>query len=271
LKRVYKKKFVITGASGLLGSYFYKKFKNRYKILKYPYRIENIKKFEKWISKKKFEYFVHFAALPKGNVSELNRINTKSTIDILKKLKKNNFIRYFLFISTSHVYAYSRKSILENGKVKPINNYGLSKKKVEDFIIKNTKNFDFKIGIARIFNITGPKQRKGYFIPDMYRLINMKKYIDNINCYRDFVHIEDVVESINILIKKKFNKIVNISSGKKINLIEVCKAINAEFHTKKIVYGSRGGKDLFGNNTLLKSLGKKKFKNIKQIIKSFRK
>jgi nucleoside-diphosphate-sugar epimerase len=99
----------------------------------------------------------------------------------------------------------------------------------------------------------------------------MKKYIDNINCYRDFVHIEDVVESINILIKKKFNKIVNISSGKKINLIEVCKAINAEFHTKKIVYGSRGGKDLFGNNTLLKSLGKKKFKNIKQIIKSFRK
>ena len=46
-------------------------------------------------------------------------------------------------------------------------------------------------------------------------------------------HIEDVVESINILIKKKFNKIVNISSGKKINLIEVCKAINAEFHKKK--------------------------------------
>ena len=38
------------------------------------------------------------------------------------------------------------------------------------------------------------------------------------------------------------------------------------FTKKKIVYGSRGGKDLFGNNTLLKSLGKKKFKNIKQII-----
>ena len=28
MKRVYKKKIVITGASGLLGSYFYKKFKN---------------------------------------------------------------------------------------------------------------------------------------------------------------------------------------------------------------------------------------------------
>ena len=28
-------------------------------------------------------------------------------------------------------------------------------KKVEDFIFKNRKNFSYKIGIARIFNITG--------------------------------------------------------------------------------------------------------------------
>tara|TARA_E500000178_G_scaffold185269_1_gene183496 strand:- start:545 stop:661 length:117 start_codon:yes stop_codon:yes gene_type:complete len=38
-----------------------------------------------------------------------------------------------------------------------------------------------------------------------------------------------------------------------------------------VKYGKRGGQNLFGDNKLLKSLGKKKFKNIKQIIKSFRK
>ena len=74
-------------------------------------------------------------------------------------------------------------------------------KKVEDFIFKNRKNFSYKIGIARIFNITGPKQRDGYFVPDMYKLIR-KKYFNNINCYRDFVHIEDVMDSINLMIKK---------------------------------------------------------------------
>ena len=138
MKRVYKKNIAITGSSGLLGSYFQNKFKNKYKIFKYPYRIENIKKFENWINKKKFEYFIHFAALPKGKLKELKRINSHASINILKSLNKNNSLKYFLFISTSHVYGYSKKKIKENKIRRPINNYGLSKK-VEDFIFKNRK------------------------------------------------------------------------------------------------------------------------------------
>ena len=33
----------------------------------------------------------------------------------------------------------------------------------------------FKIGIARIFNITGKKQQRGYFVPDIINKLNFKK------------------------------------------------------------------------------------------------
>jgi hypothetical protein len=79
------------------------------------------------------------------------------------------------------------------------------------------------------------------------------------------------VDSLDILISKNYEKIINISSGRKINLIEVCKILNSNYFHKKMKYGERGGQNLFGDNKLLKSLGKKKFININKIIKSFKK
>ena len=136
MKSVYKKRIVITGSSGLLGKYFSKKFKKKYIIYKYPYRIENIKKFAKWIKRKNFEYFIHFAAISKKSPRKLNRINSIASVNIIKHLSKKKSLKYFLFISTSHVYRYSKTKISEKQKPKPINNYGLSKKRVEDMGFK---------------------------------------------------------------------------------------------------------------------------------------
>ena len=46
MKRAFKKTLILTGGSGLLGSYFKKKFKKKYRIINYPHRIENISKFK---------------------------------------------------------------------------------------------------------------------------------------------------------------------------------------------------------------------------------
>ena len=135
LIKKYKKKIVITGGSGLLGKYFYRKYKNVYKIIKYPYRIEKFKRFEKWLSKKKFNYFIHFAAITKNESKKykdiLQLVNVKSPIKILNIINKKNIYKfsYFLFISSSHVYGYSKNKIKENKKRVPQNSYGLSKKK----------------------------------------------------------------------------------------------------------------------------------------------
>ena len=65
--------------------------------------------------------------------------------------------------------------------------------------------------------------------------------------------------------KKNFDKPINISSGKKINLIQVCKIINQNFIKKKITFGKKRGSDLYGDNKLLKSIGKTRFKNINKL------
>ena len=273
-----KKKVLITGGEGLLGGYFYKKYKSIYSIRKYPFRIQKFNKFIKWVSNKKFDCFIHFAAITKNESKKyknsLNLINVKSPINIMNLLNKRKSINlnYFLFISSSHVYGFSKYIIKENKKRNPQNIYGKSKKKVEDYIIKNRKNFSFKIGIARIFNCTGPKQKKGNFVPDMIAKMKKVKKIENINQFRDFIHIDDVAKSIKILIEKKIEKPVNLSSGKKTNLIKACNILNKKFVQKKSVFFDlKRGKDIFGDNTFLKKLGAKRFKNVNQSLLSYKK
>ena len=277
MKIPYKKKIILTGGNGLLGSNFKKKFSNKFKIISYPYRIEDISKFKKWLKFRKFDYFIHFASITRNEEkkykSKIKIINFDSTQKIIETLNEKvvKHFKFFLFISSSHVYGHSPKKIKENNKRNPINEYGKSKKNVEDFIFKNRKKFYFKIGIARIFNTTGKNQKKGFFIPDMFEKIKKQSYINNINQYRDFIHIDDVLNSIKLIIMKEFTNPVNVSSGKKINLIQICRKINRFFFkNRKLYFDQKRRGDLYGNNNLLKKLGIKKFKNIDQIIRSYR-
>ena len=138
MNKVFKKRIIITGGNGMLGNHFYNKYKNAYTIIKYPYRIENFKKFDKWLAGRKFNYFVHFAAKTKSeskNKKKLTLINVTSTIKMINILNKKRILnfQYFLFISSSHVYGFSNKKIKETRKRNPNNIYGKSKKRVEDF------------------------------------------------------------------------------------------------------------------------------------------
>ena len=114
LKKVSKKIILNTGGSGVLGSYFRNKFKNKYKIICFPYRLEQFNKLEKWIKNENFDYFVHFAAITakiKKNDNKINLINKEIPIKIIKLLQKNSIknLKYFLFFSISHVYGYYKK------------------------------------------------------------------------------------------------------------------------------------------------------------------
>ena len=63
-------------------------------------------------------------------------------------------------------------------------------------------------------------QIQKYYYYLFWKLLFVDSFSNNVNQYRDFIHIDDVMESIILLIKKNFDKPINISSGKKINLIQ---------------------------------------------------
>lgn len=274
MKKVFKKKIIITGEKGLLGSYFYKKYKDKYNIIAYPHRIENVQKQIKWFKKKEFNYFIHFAALTnKKKTNKYKLINTTSSINLIKNINKSKIknFKLFLFISTSHVYGFSNKEKIENEIRNPINAYGMSKKRVEDFIFENKNKLNFKVCVARIFNFTGYNQKPGHFVPDAFKKIKYNRVLHNVDQYRDFIHIDDVCGSLEKIINKSFEGVINICSGKKINLLTLCKKISKIFFKNKLIFISNKNKqNLYGSNKKLRKLGMSKFQNINKIIRSYK-
>ena len=137
MNKVSKKKIIITGGNGLLGSYFYQKYKKKYQVIRYPNRIEHFRKFKKWLDNKDFNYFIHFAAITKNESvkrkKNIDLINVKSSINLIKSIQERKIknFKYFLFISSSHVYGTSSRRISESKTTNPNNLYGISKKKLK--------------------------------------------------------------------------------------------------------------------------------------------
>ena len=270
MKKVSKKIIAITGSSGALGKEFIKKYKKNYKFVFYKKKIENKFDFSNWLKKNtNIDIFLHFAAIStigsgQRDLKKTYLVNSEATINILKILNKFDLtkLKYFLFASSSHVYKPSFKALSENSKKIPFNTYGKSKKKVEDFIIKNRKKIKFKLGIARIFNFYSPKHKKGFFIYDVKNKLIKKKnkiHFNKINTVRDYININQLCEILNFMINRNIVLPVNIGSGKPLNLADLAKKILKKKIKKNfITFEKTPYPGFLSNINLLRKLGYKK-------------
>ncbi len=278
-----KKKIIgLTGSSGVLGKRFIKNYKKKYKFVKYPYRLENTKKINYWTKKNsKIDKFIHFAAISNKSIIKKNpkkalEVNYKSTINLINLLNKNTNLKYFNFISTSNVYKSSLRSLKENSVCQPNNYYGHTKLKTENYIQKNSKEFNFKIGVSRVFNYTSPDQSEGYFIPDVIRKLKKRKkekriFFSNLNQRRNFSHIDDICLAINHMLEKNSKGFFNISSGNTIILKDLVKIIIKKMNLKIKLQTDKKKNNLVPNINKLKRLGYKPKKKLKDILYEFEK
>ena len=201
-----KKKIGITGGTSVIGRKLIKKLNQKVTLFKNDINKKNEVNY--WVKKNQFDTIIHLAAIvpiDKFNKSKVksfntNLIGTKNIVDALKKFSKKKV--WFFFSSTSHVYKVKKKKIkvLENSTLDPYSKYGLSKKKAEDYIIKQlSESKIIKYCIGRIFSFTDLNQEKSFFVPNvMSQIINKDKVIfKNVNHYRDFLSIYDVINSTN--------------------------------------------------------------------------
>ena len=275
-----KIKIAITGHTGVIGTSFIKKYKNEFKFIKFNDDLTDTKKLKLWIKKVNAEAFLHFAAkVPIKIVENKKKLSKKVNFDCVKliaeEIIKNNRIKWFFFASSSHVYKKSLKAVNERSIVSPSNYYGYTKYLSENFLLNfKDKKKKTNICIGRIFSFTNHDQNETFLIPSLYKKIskNEKLNINNLQSYRDFLHINDICKAIYLLFKKRAVGIYNISSGRKIKIINIANEISLQLKNKKI-YNSINkikSKDiLFGNNSRLKKLGWKPTHNIKSIIKDY--
>jgi UDP-glucose 4-epimerase len=155
------------------------------------------------------------------------KVNVDGTQNVLDACMENN-VKNFIAISTAAVFG-NQDVIDENSKTDPISPYGKSKLLMEERIIDFSKKHNLNSVILRFFNLYGPGQSLQYagVITKFLENIREDKSLDiygNGNQTRDFIHIDDAIECINLAIKninKKTGKIYNIGSGKSTSILEL--------------------------------------------------
>lgn len=275
-----KLKIGITGGKGILGTEFRKYYKNTFRFIIFKDDIRKKKHVNLWLKKHKPEIIIHLAAMVvtkdvNKNKKKARNINYVGTKNIVEALKNNNLKPWFFFSSSSHVYNFSKKKLLESSRCNPITYYGRLKLQTENYLLKNKKNLP--VCIARIFSFTHPKQNNKYFIPSIYDKILNRKIIDSnlLNKeFRDFLSTQDICRAIKILLDKKFCGLINVCSSKSICLDDIAKYLKGDIDKIKIkqpnINNKRNFNYLIGNNEKLLKLGFKPQSNINSILKDYR-
>ena len=262
----------ITGAKGVLGSYFIRKYKN-YKFDIFQGDITKYDDVNSWIKKTRAKYILHFASKVSTNYVQKNYINSlkvnyTGTKNLVNSILSSNEKIWLFFASSSHVYKSSKKKLKEKDTTYALSLYGKTKLKTENYLLKISKTKQIKICIGRIFSFTDKKQSIPYLIPSLLKKINQPKDIINLqdlNHDRDFCHIDDLCRAVNLLKKRNSSGIYNIGTGKPTNLFSIVKLINKK--NKKIFYKKNQKKtSLIANIDKIKKIGFKPKYGIKKII-----
>jgi dTDP-4-dehydrorhamnose reductase/UDP-glucose 4-epimerase len=211
--------------------------KNFYKYTKLKKNINFISRYE--IEKINFDEFTHlinFSYDPKilnQNYHKTNLIDKK-----ICSLIKNDKLIY--------IYLSSRAVLKIDNKRK---NYGINKSIIEKLIKKNRKR---RYLILRISNVLGFNlEGSNLFITKLLNSLKMNKLIKldlHKKTYKDFITPMFFSESLDKLIIMNKTGTFNFSSGKKIYIDELCKAIIKGYGEGKIIYLKNLYRDSFTLN-----------------------
>lgn len=241
-----KKKIILTGSNGYLGSIIFNRLKKKYKIIRYI-RDDKVFKYDK----NNFA-ILHLAGIDKKsceiNPQLAHNVNAGLTKKIIDLGIKYNFKKLILF-STVHVYGNKKSIINENNKPNPNNIYGKTKKIAEDICNKNSNKID--IIIFRISNVIAKPlkendQSKNLIINYICKSLIKKNIYINSNGMdvRDFVSISYLLSCINFFLNSKKVGIYNICSGEVVRIKDIAQKILNSVKNKmnlhrKIIYGKK--------------------------------
>jgi len=157
--------------------------------------------------------------------------NVDGTVTVLNACVKHD-IRSIVAASSAAVYGEAENlPISENNKTNPTSPYGESKLKMEEYIQSFSKKHNLNSIILRIFNVYGKGQSPEFagvitkFLERISKNESLEVFGDGLQT-RDFVSVQDVVESVFCAISKiegRQGAIFNIGSGKSVSINELAK------------------------------------------------
>lgn len=190
---------------------------------------------------KDIDIILHIAGQSSGEISFENPVadlhkNTISLLNLIDFSIKNS-VEKMVYASSMSVYGdVPDQPINENYTPKPISCYGVGKLASERYL----KIFSSKLnGIClRMFNVYGPGQdmlnmKQGMLSIYISQAVKNRKVLikGSMNRFRDFVHIDDVVEAWIRVVENEniINKTYNVASGRRTTVNEVMDNISNYF------------------------------------------
>ena len=259
---------LVTGSSGFIGNYAIPELLNQnYKILgiskKKHKTLKNfisvgtdITKINNSKLKNNFSKIIHMAALSDVDYCNKNpvkcyEVNVDGTKNMLELARKKD--AEFVFLSSSHIYGNSKKTILsETESGSPLSHYASSKKMSEILCETYSLTYGLDIRIARIFSVYGPNSSKSNLIFNIINQVlhNSQISLGNITPKRDFIFIDDLITGLLNIInsKKKGFDVYNLGTGKSTSISDLIDLI-LKFSNKKISIKSQ--KDKIRKNDVL--------------------
>jgi len=268
-----KKKFVITGGAGFIGSNFAKRLleysynvtvfdttkKREAKRLssiidKIEYRTINLQNLNQLKQKlKNFDVVAHFSA---SADIELGRTNTEmdlkngiiATYNILEAMRING-LKKIIFPSSSAIYGNFSKipTPEDSGLLFPTSLYGATKLSAEALISAYCHLFKMKAWIFRFGNIVGPDMTRGVikdFINKLKKNPRKLKILGDGLQQKDFIYIDDCLNGILFAFKKSNDRVnvFNLSTGKTTSVNKIAKMIVEQMNLKNVKFTYTGGK-----------------------------
>ena len=263
--------------------------------------INNSEKISNILKEENFDLLLHFAGFIKVEESVQNpdkyfKNNTDNAIELFETCYKHN-LKNIIFSSTAAAYGNpsNNESITEDETLNPLNPYGESKVKTEEYLLNNKDKFNSII--LRYFNVAGadPELRSGLISDKPTHLIKILSEVavgkrekisifgDDYNtkdgtAIRDYIHVSDLasihLEAAKYLLENKISNIFNCGYGKGYSVLDVINTANQIYGNKiKFEYDKRRPGDsekLISNvDKLHQHINwKPKFDDLKLIIKT---
>lgn len=159
-------------------------------------------------------------------------INVNGTINILEAVRKKRLHTKILVIGSSDEYGPVTPEecpIKEERAIQPVSPYGISKVAQEQVASLYAKAYGMQVVMTRSFNHIGPRQGKNFVVADFAsKIAEIERgaepilKVGNLEAYRDFTDVRDIVRGYHLLIKYgKAGEVYNIGSGRRIKIREI--------------------------------------------------
>ena len=270
-----KKSVLVTGATGLLGTFvlrsLIKKFEVSALVRSYPespflgvkYVIADLESaIDISLLPSKLDVIIHLAQTPKfrefpETARDIFSVNVSSTAQLLDYAKSAN-VKHFIYASSGGVYGAGSHAFKENSAISSLGQLGyyLGSKACGEILVQSYVSL-FQVTIIRPFFIYGPGQNRGMLMPRLMDSVESGTPIslhgsDGIRV--NPIHVEDACAAVLGVLGQKVSATYNIAGPDILSIRQIAEAMGDYFGNKPIFQQAEGEpKDLIADIAVMKS------------------